>query len=136
MNTNTKKAVIDCLINQDSNKLSNRLAHLVPDEIINILANGVIVVEITKKPTFDNIREVRSFANDYGKELTRNGIQCAEHDGILHECSISLRVDTQEVSIIYKYKWKDEAGNHEDYDYLNLDVNLLLNDKRFEFKTI
>lgn len=136
MNTNTKKAVIDCLINQDSDKLSNRLAHLVPDEIVNILANDVIVVEITKKPTFDNIREVRSFANDYGKELTRNGIQCAEYDGTLYECSIAFRVDTQEISIIYKYKWTNEAGYHEDYDYLNLDVNLLLNDKRFEFKTI
>lgn len=136
MNTNTKKAVIDCLINQDSDKLSNRLAHLVPDGIINILANDIIVTEITKKPTFDNIREVQSFASDYGKELTKTFIKCAKHDGTLNGCSIAVRVEEQEISIKYKYKWTDEAGYHEDFDYLDLDVNLLLNDKRFEFKTI
>lgn len=136
MNTNTKKAVIDCLINQDANKLSNRLAHLIPDDIIDILANDVIVVDIISKPEFDNVQELRSFANDYNKELTADAITCAENNGKLSNCDIRFDVNTQQIDIRYEYCWTTGNGNHKDYDYLYIEANLLLNDKRFEFKTI
>lgn len=136
MNTSTKKAVTDCLMMQDANKLSNRLAYLLSDNMIDILANDAIAIEMTKRPTFNDIKELRSFVNDIGAELSANGVEACECNGTLDNCVINLYTDTQQIFIRYEYSWQKDYEHKSNYDYLYINIDKLKDNKEFKFETI